>query len=225
VTDAGDDPAPVPDPDAPPGPVARAVGFVIAVLGIVLVAITPNPPATAQHWIQIVGGAALSASIVAYAGWWEIRDLSLPDFLGWLARRRVSVGVGVVLTAVLAVGVPPGWELVRGGTFRLLGCPPPTQLRMVANPETVTTAHQLAGAYERWTAAENHDCPTVDVYVYAGTSDEIRERARTADGWSDESGALGEIGPRSDVWLAATSHELAGLDPAIAKPAPVRHRP
>jgi hypothetical protein len=114
---------------------------------------------------------------------------------------------------------------VRGIGYQQFGCPPATQLRMVANPETVTTARQLAGAYERWTAAENHDCPTVDVYVYAATSDEVHERAQTADGWSDESGALGEIGPRPDVWLAATSHELAGLDTAIADPVPIALSP
>jgi Bacterial extracellular solute-binding protein len=195
----------------PPTPGERAAGFVIAVLGIVLVAITPNPPETVQHWVQIVGGAALTASLVAYAGWYELRRLRLPAILGWLKRRRVGFGVGVALTAVLAVGVPPAWDVVHGLSVRFLGCSPATQLRVVASPETVTTARQLASAYERWTAGEDYGCPAVDVYVYAGTSEEIRDRVGSGDGWSDESGALREIGPRPDVWLAATSHEVTGL--------------
>lgn len=211
MTDAGDGGA-APGPSRrPPTPGERAAGFVIAVLGIVLVAITPNPPETVQHWVQIVGGAALTASLVAYAGWYELRRVRLPAILGWLKRRRVGFGVGVALTVVLAVGVPPAWDMVHGLSVRFLGCPPATQLRVVASPETVATARQLAGAYERWTAAEDHGCPAVDVYVYAGPVEEIRARVGSADGWSDASGALEEIGPRPDVWLAGTSHELTGL--------------
>jgi Mg-chelatase subunit ChlD len=198
---------------------------VIAVLGIVLVAITPNPPVTFQHWVQIVGGAALTASLVAYAGWYEFRRLPLPAILRWLRRRRAAVGVAVALTAGLAVGVPPALDLVHGVSVRFLGCPPATQLRVVANPETLTTARQLGGAYERWTAAEDHGCPAVDVYVYAATSEELRQRVRTGDGWSDESGALRELGPRPDVWLAATSQELAGLGDAVAASTPVAVSP
>ncbi len=112
-----------------PGPGERAAGFVVAVLGIVLVAITPNPPETVQHWVQIVGGAALSASVVASAGWYEIRRLRLPAIPEWVKRRRVGVGVGVLLTAALAAGVPPGWDLVHGISVRYFGCAPATQLR------------------------------------------------------------------------------------------------
>jgi Ca-activated chloride channel homolog len=222
VTDPGDGSGPDPPEDRPSAP-WRAAGFVIAVLGIVLVAITPNPPDTPQHWIQIVGGASLTAFIATYAGWHEVVRLRLRGrgtlLLRWLARRRVAVGVAVVLTAVLAFGVPPASELARGISSNIVGCSPATQLRMVASPETVTTARQLASAYERWTAVENYDCPTVDIYVYSGAADEIRERIQRGTGWLDESDALREIGPQPDIWLATTSHELAG--PTAPDSAPI----
>ncbi|MEN3264643.1 VWA domain-containing protein [Pseudonocardia sp.] len=225
MTDPGDGSAPDPPPEDWPSARWRAAGFVIAVLGIVLVAITPNPPETPQHWIQIVGGASLTAFLATYAGWHEVVRLRLRGrgtlLLRWLARRRVAVGVAVVLTAVLAFGVPPAWELARGISSSIVGCSPATQLRMVASPETVTTARQLASAYERWTAVENYDCPTVDIYVYSGAADEIQERIRRGTGWLDETDALREIGPQPDIWLATTSHELAGLTAPTADSTPI----
>jgi hypothetical protein len=230
VTDPGDGSAPggsAPDPlpeDRTSAP-WRAAGFVIAVLGIVLVAITPNPPETSQHWIQIVGGASLTAFLATYAGWHEVVRLRLRGrgtrLLRWLARRRVAVGVAVVLTAVLAFGVPPALGLARGISTNIVGCSPATELRVVASPETVTTARQLASAYERWTGVENYDCPTVDIYVYSGPTDEIGERIRRGTGWLDESDALREIGPQPDIWLATTSHELAGLTAPTAASTPI----
>ncbi|MHA6617905.1 vWA domain-containing protein [Pseudonocardia sp. DLS-67] len=216
MTDAGDGGSASGPSRRPSTPGERAAGFGIAVLGIVLVAITPNPPETIIHWVQIIGGASLTASLVAFAGWREVKDEALPWILKWLKNGAVPIGVSIVLTAVLAVGVPPALDVVHGLSVRLLGCSPATQLRVVASPETVTTARQLASAYERWTAAEDYGCPAVDVYVYAGPVGEIRARMGSADGWSDESGALKEIGPRPDVWLAGTSHELTGLGGAGA---------
>jgi Bacterial extracellular solute-binding protein len=96
---------------------------------------------------------------------------------------------------------------------------------VVASPETVTTARLLASAYERWTATEDHGCPAVDVYVYAAPSEEIRARVGSGAGWSDESGALREVGPRPDVWLAATSHEAAGPGDAVAESVPIAGSP
>jgi hypothetical protein len=212
---------PLPRPTAP----WRAVGFVLAVLGIVLVAITPNPPETAQHWIQIVAGASLTAFLTTYAGWHEVARLRLQGrptlLLRWLQRRRVAVGVAVGLAVALALGVPPAWDLARGVSMGIAGCAPVTQLRMVADPETVTTARGLADSYEQWTATDNHHCPTVDVYVYSAAGDEIRERVAKGTGWLDESTALRDIGPQPDVWLAATSHELADLPQPTAQGAAI----
>jgi Ca-activated chloride channel homolog len=209
------------------GRAGRIAGFVITAVGMVLVAVSPNPPVTLQHWIQVVGGALLAAFPTAFA----LHEARWPDWLpgppdppDWRRILR-AVGVGLVLAAVVAFGVPPAWDAARGAWLRQYGCPPTTQLRMVASPETVTTANELAAAYERWTAGQDHECPTVDVYVYSGTTQEIRERMQTVDGWGDESGALRDLGPRPDVWLAATSHELAGLPPQIVETSPVALSP
>ncbi|GAA1224902.1 hypothetical protein GCM10009608_71370 [Pseudonocardia alaniniphila] len=203
-------------------------GFVIAVLGIVLVAITPNPPETVLHWLQIVGGASLTAFLTTYAGWHEVARLRGHPrrILRWVLRRRVAVAVGVVLALVLAFGIPPAWEFTRGVSLAVFGCSPPTQLRMVTSPETITTARSLAGDYERWTATENHDCPTVEIYVYEAPPDEIRQRIQMGTGWLDGSDVLREIGPQPDIWLATTSHELP--DPpgtAIAGTTPFAYTP
>jgi hypothetical protein len=200
------------------------------VLGIVLVAITPNPPETVMHWVQIVGGASLTAFLTTFAGH-EVaqvaRDEGRPTkILRWVLRRRGAVGVGVVLALVLAFGVPPAWEFTRGASLAAFGCSSPTQLRMVASPETLATARSLAGDYERWTATENHDCPTVEIYVYDAPSDEIRERIQMGTGWLDGSNVLQEIGPQPDVWLATSSHELPDPpDTAIAGTTPFAYTP
>jgi Ca-activated chloride channel homolog len=225
----GDGTAPGSVPDPRPGPTWRAAGFVLAVLGIVLVAVTPNPPESFWHWAQVLAGASLTGFLTTYAGWHELVRLRLRGHgtraLAWVVRRRVAVGTAVLLSAGLVVGVPPAWEFARGVSIDLAGCSPATQLRMAASQETVTTARELAGAYERWTAAENHDCPTVDVYVYAAGADEIREHLQSVQGWSDDQGgALRETGPRPDVWLATTSHETAGLA-AIAASTPIGYSP
>ncbi len=46
---------------------SRSGKFLIAVLGIVLVAITPNPPGSWLDWLQIIGGATLSALLTVQA--------------------------------------------------------------------------------------------------------------------------------------------------------------
>ncbi|GAA1255526.1 substrate-binding and VWA domain-containing protein [Pseudonocardia aurantiaca] len=212
-----------------PGPLSaalRAATFVLAVLGIVLVAIPPNPPQTLWHWAQVVGGASLTGFLTTFQGRYELKRLrdSGTVVLDWVVRKRVAVGASIVLTAGLVVGVPPAWEFARGVSVDVAGCSPATQLRLVASQETVTTARELASAYERWTAAENHGCPAVDVYVYAAGAGEIRAHLQSADAWSDQSGALREIGPRPDVWLATTSHEIEGIE-AAATTTPIGHSP
>jgi hypothetical protein len=200
--------------------------FTLAVLGVVLVAITPNPPETLLHWVQTIVGASLTAYVtVAPAPPDELGRgdrFPLRSVLRWLGQPRV-VGF-VVLVAVLAVSVQPAWEYARGQSWKVLGCPPATQLRMVAGPETITTARQLASVYERWTEDDNYGCPTASIYVYPGSPTEIREHLKTIDSWSDTSGALREIGPRPDVWLASTSHELDAIEAAADGPSPIVER-
>lgn len=215
------------------------VVFALAMLGVVLVAIVPNPPVTGWNWVLIVGGASLTAFVTAYACRNKIDDNST----NWGERaKRVwqrlrKHGVLIIGAALLATGlvhgIPPAVALGRGIASNVWGCPAATELRMLANPETVTSARGLAGEYEQATADANYGCPTTDVYVYAGATDEIRARLETKGGWSDASDALREIGPRPDVYLAVTSHELdlirsendSETEPAPIEPTPIATSP
>lgn len=186
----------------------------MAMTGIVLVAVTPNPPEQPIHWVQVIGGSAITAFLTTFAGWHEMVRLKLrghgTQLVRWLARRRVATAAGAVLTVVLVYAVPPTVDAGRGLVYSIWGCGQPTQLRMIASPEALTTARELADAYERWTAARNHGCPTVEFFVYSGPVAEVRDRFGEP-GWLDEPDALREIGPQPDLLLAVTSHEIADL--------------
>src|SRR6188472_3634200 len=57
------------------------VQFLVALFGVLLVGITPNPPVTFRDWLQIVAGAALTAAMTTAA----VRD--------WV-RRSASRALG-----------------------------------------------------------------------------------------------------------------------------------
>ncbi len=134
-----------------------------------------------------------------------------------------------MLVAVIAFGVPPLWQHVRGLSWAYLGCPPATQLRMVTDLEDVASASQLAAAYERDSALDNYGCPTAQLFVYAASSDSLSE-SLASNGWSDGSEALQGIGPRPDIWLAGTGYEAAAAaavpgSPVLADRTPVARSP
>ena len=56
------------------------------------------------------------------------------DFLTDYGTRIIAFAV---LVALIAFGVPPLWQHVRGLSWAYLGCPPATQLRMVTDLEDV----------------------------------------------------------------------------------------
>lgn len=216
-------------PDQPPEPGWRAVAFIIAMLGVVLVAVTPNPPEQPIHWVQVIGGAALTSFLTTFAGWQQITRLKLRGhgtrLVQWLARRRVATVIALALTATLVFAVPPVVDFGRGLVYDIWGCGQPTQLRMIASPEAITTARELADAYERWTAERNHDCPTVEFFVYAGPVAEVGERVPDQPGWLDEPSALREIGPEPDLLLAVTSHEITDLEASVAETTTIAYTP
>jgi hypothetical protein len=208
-----------------------------AVLGIVMVAAAPNPPATWVQWAQVLVGATLSAGITILAGLQAAgrhrtgepttgsRATSLRDRRAvlWLRRRRAALFALLLLAIVGGVAGPPVVELLRGLSYQAGGCPPATQLRMVAEPETLSTAREVAKAYERASAGADHGCPAVQVFVFGSTAATVARRLESADGWSDASGALREVGPRPDVWLSSTGHEVDAL-PTGNGPGPVADR-
>ena len=139
-----------------------------------------------------------------------------------LATVLLAVAVAVALTVPLLV------DFARGLSYRVLGCPPAVQLRVLAEPETVATTRELAGRYERWTADGNHGCSTAQAYVFAAEPATIAQKVATTDGWSDAGDSLRAVGPRPDVWMASTRREVDAATTAggaVAESLPVAHSP
>ena len=210
------------------------VQFLVALLGVLLVGITPNPPVTFRDWLQIVAGAALTAAMTTAAVRdWVRRSASRALDSGPADRLRdwrlwAWVLATVLVAVVVAVTVPWLVDGARGLSYRVLGCPPAVQLRVLAEPETVATTRELAGRYERWTADGNHGCPTAQAYVFAAEPATIADKVATTDGWSDATDSLRAVGPRPDVWLASTRREVDAATTAggaVAESLPVAHSP
>jgi Mg-chelatase subunit ChlD len=190
------------------------VKFGVAVLGVLLAGITPNPPTSWLGWVQLVGASVATAlaTVLAARDTVRIRRPSFTKVPEWLRepRRRVLLAVGVVVAVVVALAAPTVGELLRGVWYRTVGCPPATQLRMVAEPETIATARELARAFERSAVADDHGCPTVRIFVFEATAASLAATLGSAEGWSTRE-ALRDIGPQPDVWLASTGHEVRAL--------------
>jgi Ca-activated chloride channel homolog len=214
--------------DPPWGDAAQFLG---ALLGVLLVGITPNPPVTALDWVQMVVGATLTAVVTTAAvrrGLLRLTGKIWPA----LARRRwqdwVLVVATLLLAVVVALAVPLLWDVARGLSYRVLGCPPATQVRLLAEPETIATARELAVRYGNSTAEDNHGCPTAEVYAYPAEPARILQKVATTDGWSDATQSLRAVGPRPDVWLASTRREVDAVTTAgsaVAESVPVAHSP
>jgi hypothetical protein len=204
-------------------PVRRRLAGLGAVCGTLLVVITPNPPETPVQWVQVGVGSVVGAwsTILAFAPR-EAGERRPPgggsgSRWAWFVRHPWRTGTALLLTALLVFAGSPLVEVLRGPYQRVVGCTLPAQLRVVAEPETVMTARELAAAYELRSAADGHGCPTAQVHVFAATLGAVAERLESTDGWSEGAGAFSRIGPQPDVWLASTSHAVSALripDPA-----------
>jgi Mg-chelatase subunit ChlD len=95
----------------------------------------------------------------------------------------------------VVVGAAP--TVVEWTTARLFGCPNPIELRVLAAPEGLATARELADRFVTQAAGDHHGCAPVRFYVYAQPSG-TAQRA-LARGWSAND--LRALGPRPDVWL------------------------
>ena len=204
--------------------------LVAGVVGTLLLGAAPNPHMTWLQWVALTLGAVLVIGAAAdtakegdarrrtatAAGGSRVRKIlrTLRDHL------RTLVTLALITFFVLVAGPPLG-SFARNLSYGLVGCPPAAQLRMVAGPETITTARELAAAYERRTAEDNYGCAPIRVYVFPATPQALAERVRAPEAWSDDSQALTEIGPRPDVWLAGTSHEVSVLHTDVSKTIPV----
>jgi hypothetical protein len=75
---------------------------------------------------------------------------------------------------------------------------------VLSAPNGLDGFRRLARDYEQSTAAANHGCPAVSLYVYAAAP--AATRTALANGWAID--ALRDLGPRPDVWLPDSSLEV-----------------
>ncbi|MFI5910738.1 substrate-binding domain-containing protein [Dactylosporangium sp. NPDC051541] len=184
--------------------------------GIALQQLSTGEPASFAQWAMLVGGsligglggllaAGLFESLLHWSG-------DVLQKLRSLLRPRVIAFVGGLCITALAVGyfVPP----VIDFTDRWLhGCPRPAGVRVLTSQEQLDAVRQLADAYESATAAAGHGCPAAELYVYAARPADARDAI--GSGWTND--ALGQIGPRPDVWLPDSTADVDAARDAAAK--------
>ena len=90
---------------------------------------------------------------------------------------------------------------------RSTACPPAQQLRLITDPAMIDDTRALVDAYERSTAEGHDGCPDTRIYAYGATSATILSNLRS-NRWLDQFDALDKIGPRPDIWLAETGHQV-----------------
>jgi Ca-activated chloride channel homolog len=112
-------------------------------------------------------------------------------------RRPLVLAVVVLLAAALGRLVLLSPSVTAWASARLFGCPNPIELRLLATPEGLTTAQELAARFTAGQAAENHGCAPARLYVYARPP--ATAHAALAAGWSANN--LRSLGPRPDLWL------------------------
>ncbi|WP_203909933.1 vWA domain-containing protein [Rhizocola hellebori] len=130
-----------------------------------------------------------------------------------LLRRGLVWTLAMAGTVALgAIAVPLAADFTERARVRLQGCPNATQLIMVAAPEDVTTARELASAFEADTAGRRYGCPSADIQVYPETPALVRQALQ--GGWSPDD--LRSIGARPDLWLpGSTRQALMPPDPLV----------
>jgi Mg-chelatase subunit ChlD len=137
--------------------------------------------------------------------------------------RRILVPL-LVAAGLLGGCVPQADSTVAGG-----GCPTPAQVRVAAAPAGLSAYRDLAAGFERWVAARQHGCRTVDLYVYPVAADDLSEGLRR--GWGqgeDGTNYLRDLGPHPDVWLPGTATEVPDDDTItdlVGQVQPVAHTP
>jgi Bacterial extracellular solute-binding protein len=147
----------------------------------------------------------------------------------WLrAHAPVAVSaVAVIAVTATAIGLLVGPR--RPALPLWVGCAPPTQLRVLTSADGLESTKEVAADYEKGTARGNGGCPAVDLYVFAPESAGVTWKdlaAALANGWRDDARIhpLRDIGPRPDVWLAASTldaEEVEGIAEKALNPAPI----
>ncbi|GAA3305219.1 hypothetical protein GCM10020218_106410 [Dactylosporangium vinaceum] len=183
--------------------------------GISLQQLSTGQPASFARWAMLIGGsligglgglfaAGLFESLLQWFG------QVLGKFRSILRWRALFVGVLCLVALAAGYAVKPAIDSFERWIH---GCPRPAGVRVLTSQEQLDAVRQLADAYESATAAANHGCPTAELYVYAARPADARDAI--GSGWSND--ALGQIGPRPDVWLPDSTADIDAARDAAAK--------
>lgn len=165
-----------------------------AVAGHLLSETATGALSTWQSWVLYGIGAALlvlSASAID-----RLNQLVKRIRLRWV----VFTAVLVVAAGLVAVAAPP---MVAYGRVLLLGCPQPTEVRVLTSQDAAPAIGEVARKFEQHTAAKNHGCRTARLYVFSAPGNRGAIALRSS--WSSQD--LREIGPHPDVWLPDSTSE------------------
>ncbi|MFD9705624.1 substrate-binding domain-containing protein, partial [Lentzea sp. NPDC059081] len=167
-----------------------------AVAGHLLSETATGALATWQSWVLYGIGTALL-----------VLSASAIDRLNRLAKRIrlrwvVFTVVLVAAAGVVALAAPP---LVAYGRVLLLGCPQPTEVRVLTSADAAPVIGEVARKFEQHTAAGSHGCRTARLYVFSAPGNRGAIALRSS--WSSQD--LREVGPHPDVWLPDSTAETA----------------
>jgi Bacterial extracellular solute-binding protein len=153
------------------------------------------------------GGLLAIAAVGASLAWWVRRGKRGGEpgarLRAWASSRRNSA----LLVCAAALGLSAGGSL---GAIDLApaaaaaACPPPAELRVLASSEILGALQAAIPVFEQDERAEfNQPCYAVDLTAYAAPTD------RDADNGLAGSWNLTADGPRPDIWIPASSAEVA----------------
>ncbi|GHH59359.1 vWA domain-containing protein [Lentzea cavernae] len=165
-----------------------------AVAGHLLSETATGSLATWQSWVLYGLGAGLL-----------VLSASAIDRLNQLVKRiRLRWVVFTAVLAVVAVLVAlAGPPVVAYGRVLLLGCPQPTEVRVLTSQDAAPAIGEVARKFELHTAARNHGCRSARLYVFSAPGDRGAIALRSS--WSSQE--LREVGPHPDVWLPDSTAE------------------
>jgi Ca-activated chloride channel family protein len=191
----------------------QLVVYCCTLVGALLVAVATATPTGPLQWTALLLGVLIGsvAPAISASGGPQRPDEGAHGGPRWLRRHWKPV------TAVLAVIVMVAAAGLTYSVARSTACPPAQQLRLVTDPAMIDDTRALVAAYERSTAEGHDGCPDTRIYAYSATSDTVLGNLRP-NRWLDQFDALDKVGPRPDIWLAETGHQvdLANQNPPAA---------
>ncbi|SDF31379.1 Mg-chelatase subunit ChlD [Lentzea fradiae] len=165
-----------------------------AVAGHLLSQAAVGALATWQSWVLYGLGTALL--VVSASAIDRLNRVAKRIRLRWV----VFTAVLLVSAGLVALAAPP---VVAYGRVLLLGCPQPTEVRVLTSVDAEPVVSEVARKFEQHTSARNHGCRTARLYVFSAPGNQGANALRAS--WSSQD--LREIGPHPDVWLPDSTTE------------------